>query len=178
MTVEDSTTHNPVIKDMVVGIFDTQADAEKVIRRLVEAGIPAKHISIVTQGFEIKKNIEGFVTTGDVVRETAVTGGWVGGLFGLLTGAAFLWVPVFGPLVILGPLVGGVAGALEGGAIGGLVGLVMGASVEKERIPKYVEELKKGKLLVVAHASPEEVEKIGKIMTENQGNEVATFVAA
>jgi uncharacterized membrane protein len=50
-----------------------------------------------------------------------------GGLFGLLFGAAFLAIPGFGPLIILGPLAAGVVGAAERRSRHGLVGAILGA---------------------------------------------------
>ena len=63
MTVAETTA-----QDMVVGIFDTHDQAEQVVHRLIDAGVPADHISILTQGLELKEQVQGYVTTGDVAR--------------------------------------------------------------------------------------------------------------
>ena len=164
-------------QDMVVGTFDTHEQAEQVVNRLIEAGIRPDRISIVARGFEARERVTGFVTTGEVAREMAATGAWTGGLFGLLTGAAFLWAPVAGPLVVLGPLVTGALGALQGGAIGGLLGAVLGKGMEDERVLKYQTDLQAGKLLVVVHGTPQELETVRRVMGENAGRDVATFQA-
>jgi len=175
MTASDTTT-----QDMVVGTFDTHDKAAQAVQRLIRAGVPAKHISILTQGLEVRENVEGFITTGDVAREGASFGAWTGGLFGLLagTGAAFLWVPVLGPLVVLGPLASAALGAVEGGALGGLVGAIMGKQVEKDRIPKIEGALKAGKFVVVVHGSDQELETARRVMNENNGQDVNTYPAA
>jgi len=164
-------------QDMAVGIFHTHDQAEQAVHRLIDAGVPADHISILTQGLELKEQVQGYVTTGDVARETAGVGAWTGGLFGLLAGTAFLWVPALGPLIILGPLAGAAIGALEGGAIGGLLGAILGKQMEKDRVPKIQAALQGGKFVVVVHDSAQELEMVRRIMGENGGRDVATYPA-
>ena len=104
-------------------------------------------------------------------------GAWTGGLFGLLAGAAFLWVPALGPLIILGPLAGAAICALEGGAIVGLLGAILGKQMEKDRVPKIQAALQGGKFVVVVHGSAQELEMVRRIMGENGGRDVATYPA-
>jgi uncharacterized membrane protein len=174
MTASDITT-----QAMVVGTFENHTEAERAVQRLIDAGVPADHISILTQGLEVREKVEGFVTTGDVARSTAGYGAWTGGLFGLIAGGvAFLWVPVLGPLVVLGPLAGAALGALEGGAMGGLLGAIMGKQMEKDHIPKIQAALQAGKFLVVVHGSPPELQTARRVMTENNGQGVSSYPAA
>ncbi len=129
---------------MIVGTFDTQDQAERAVRRLLDAGTLATQLSIVTQGLEARKEVQGYVTTGDVARTSAAgagAGAWVGGLVGLFTGAAFVWVPVIGPLVVLGALASTVADALEGGAAGGLLGALWGRHMQQDHVLTYQEAL-------------------------------------
>jgi uncharacterized membrane protein len=165
-------------QDMVVGTFDNHAEAEQAVQRLIDAGIPSDHVSILAQGLQVQEKLHGFITTGDVARSTAGIGAWTGGLFGLLAGTAFLWVPAFGPLIILGPLAGAALGAVEGGAVGGLLGAVMGKQVEKERIPKIEADLKAGKFVVIVQGPLQEMETARRVMSENNGHDVSTYPAA
>jgi len=91
------------------------------------------------------------VHTGDVARSGAHAGAWVGGLFGVLSGAAMLFVPGVGPLVVLGPLVTGVVGAAEGAVAGGGLGALLGHFVAKRHIPMFSQHLSGGNYLVVRH---------------------------
>ena len=172
------TAANVTNQEMVVGTFNTHDEAEQVVRRLIDAGVPAEQISIVGQGFETHERVTGVVSAGEVAGEMARSGAWTGGLFGLLAGSAFLWAPAVGPLVVLGPLVTTALGALQGGAIGGLLGAVLGKGLENERVLKYERDLKAGKLLVVVHGGPEELETVRRVMGENQGQDVDTFIVA
>ena len=62
----------------------------------------------------------------------------MGGIFGLLVGAAVLFVPGFGPLIVVGPaaawLLGGIEGAIVGAAGGGILGGLVGLGVSRDHI--------------------------------------------
>ena len=171
-------TADTVEQDMVLGTFDTHDQAVEVVNRLIDAGVPSNHISIMTQGLQVKEQVEGYVTTGDVAKDMAGVGAWTGGLFGLLAGAAFLWVPVVGPLLILGPLATAAAGALEGGAVGGLLGAILGRKMEQDRIPKIQAALQAGKYVVTVHGTADVLEKARRVMAEVGGQNVETYSAA
>ncbi|HWE63484.1 MAG TPA: general stress protein [Chloroflexota bacterium] len=176
-TQSTQTAADILAQDMVVGIFNTHEQAEQVVRQLMDAGIAANHISILARDLQVKEKVEGYVTTGDVARDLAGVGAWTGGLFGLLAGAAFLWIPVVGPLFILGPLATAAVGALEGGAVGGLLGAILGRNMEKQHIPKIQTALEGGKYVVVVHGSGQELELARRIMDENGGQDVTTYPA-
>ena len=89
----------------VVGIYETIEQAEEAVHRLDREGFPVKHVSIVTQNLAGIKNPHGFITPeNDLTKRGTVTGAWIGGLCSLLVGAAFLWIPGVGPLLIAGRL--------------------------------------------------------------------------
>ncbi len=179
MTSTAQPTQPTTSQDMVVGTFDTQGQAEQVVRRLIDAGVQPTHISILAQNLELREQVQGYIATGDVARGGAMTGAWMGGLFGLLAGtAAFLWVPVFGPLIFLGPLATAAVGALEGGAVGGLLGAILGKQVEKDHVTKIQAALQGGKYVVVVHnTSPQELDLARRVMGEQGGQDVSTFPA-
>jgi len=165
-------------QDMVVGTFDTHDQAEQAVRQLIDAGLPAQQISIVTQGLEAREQVQGYVTTGEVALKGAGTGAWVGGFVGIFTGAAFLWVPVIGPLVVLGGLASAVAGALEGGAAGGLLGAIWGRHMGQEHVLRYQEALQGGKLVVTVHGGSQDLELARRVLGEASGQGVRTYTAA
>jgi hypothetical protein len=180
MTAVVDHTQNRVVRpvheqDMVIGTFDTQDQAERAVRRLLDAGTPAAQLSIVTQGLEARKEVQGYVTAGDGARTGVLPGAWVGGLVGLFTGAAFVWVPVIGPLVVLGALASTVAGALEGGAAGGLLGALWGRHMQQDHVLKYQEALQGGKLVVTIHGTPQELEAARRVLGETSGRDVRTY---
>lgn len=160
----------------VIGVYPTMSDTEKAVSLLDKGGFPIDQISIVAQDMESEKQVHGYVTTGDVAKAGAGTGGWVGGLFGLLVGAAFIWVPGFGPLLVAGPfaamLLGGIEGIVAGAAGGGLLGALIGWGVSRKHILKYEEHLRGGKYLLVAHGSADEVARAHTILQDSGADSV------
>jgi uncharacterized membrane protein len=146
----------------VVGVYDTLEQAEEAVHRLDREGFPTKHVSIVTQNLASAKNPHGFITPEhDLTKRGTVTGAWIGGLCSLLVGAAFVWIPGVGPLLIAGRLAAllfaGVEGALAGAATGGLLGALASWGIEEEYILDYQRHLQGGKYLVIAYGNAEEV---------------------
>ena len=101
-----------------IGTYEDMDRAEEAVHALDRGNFPIKQVSIVAQDLESEHEVQGFITAGDVALSGAGTGAWAGGLFGLLIGAAFIWVPGFGPLLVAGPL----AAALMAGAEGAVAG--------------------------------------------------------
>jgi len=165
-------------QDMIVGTFDTHDQAERAVRRLIDAGTPAAQISLVTQGLEAREQVQGYVTTGDVARKAAGTGAWVGGFVGLFTGAASIWVPIVGPLIVLGALAGTVASALEGGAAGGLFGAIWGRHMEQDHVLRYQAAVQGGKFVVTVHGTPRELESARRALDEAGGRDVSVYRAS
>jgi hypothetical protein len=152
----------------VVGVYDSMDAAEAAVRTLAQSNFPIQQVSLVSQNLHSERTVHGFITTGDVAKSGAGIGAWTGGLFGLLVGAAFLWVPGVGPLLVAGPLaaalLGGIEGALAGAAGGGLLGALAGWGISKEHILKYEDQIKGGKVLVIAHGSAEDVANARSIL--------------
>jgi hypothetical protein len=84
-----------------------------------------------------------------------------GGLWGLLFGAAFFFIPGIGPVVLAGPLVASLVGALEGAVVvGGLTALgavLASLGIPRNSIVQYETALKADKFLVIAHGTQEDV---------------------
>jgi hypothetical protein len=152
----------------VVGIYHKMDEAEKAVRALDRAGFPIKQVTIASKDISSEKAVHGYVTACDVSKQGAATGAWLGGIFGLLVGAAFMWVPGIGPVVVAGSLsaalLGGVEGALAGSALGGILSGLAAWGISKQHILKYEEVVKAGKFLVVAHGTADEVKKAQEVL--------------
>jgi hypothetical protein len=87
-------------------------------------------------------------------------GAFWGGIWGLLFGSAFFLIPGVGPLLVAGPLVGWLVGALEGAVVvGGLSAIGAGLfslGIPKDSILRYETALKAGKFVLIAHGSAKE----------------------
>jgi hypothetical protein len=152
----------------VVGIYTSMDAAEDAVRQLGQGGFPIQNVSIIARDLGTESKVHGFVTSCDVARSSARTGAWVGGIFGLLAGAAFLWVPGVGPLVVAGSLasalLGGVEGAVAGAATTGVLGWLFSLGIGKQHILKYEQSVQAGKYLVIAHGTPDDVNKAKQVL--------------
>lgn len=97
-----------------------------------------------------------------------VLGAFWGGLWGLLFGSAFFAIPGIGPILVAGPLVGWIVGALEGATIVGGIS-ALGAALASIGIPndsvlQYENDLRADRFLVVAHGTSAEVAKAKDII--------------
>jgi hypothetical protein len=139
-------------------------------------------VSLVSQNLESENRVHGYVTACDVSKRAAGTGAWVGGIFGLLVGAAFVWVPGFGPLLVVGSLsavlLGGLEGALTGAAGAGLLGGLLGWGISKRHVLKYEQAVKAGKYLVVAHGSADEVARARDLLRDTNADNVRVHAQA
>ena len=114
----------------------------------------------------------GYYNVGDRMKVWGKTGAFWGGVWGLFFGSAFFWVPGLGPLLVAGPLVSWIVGALEGAVVvGGLSAI--GASLYSLGIPKdsilqYETDLKAGKFVLLAHGSVDDVARAKDILTRTQ----------
>ena len=166
----------------VVGVYDTLGRAEAAVRALDAGQFPVNQISILAKDIQDEKKVHGYVTACDVSASGAKTGAWVGGIFGLLVGAAFLWVPGVGPMIVAGSLTaalaGGAEGALLGAATGGILSGLAAWGIGKQHILKYEETVKAGKYVVVAHGSPEQVARAEDILKGTGAAELTPHATA
>ena len=149
--------------EAIVGIYNTHLEAEAAVKELQRGGFDMKKLSVVGRDYHTDEQVAGYYNTGDRMKYWGKLGALWGGLWGLLVGAAFFWVPGIGPILIAGPLAAAFVGALESAlVIGGLS--AMGAALYSIGIPKdsvlrYETAIKADKYLLVAHGTVDEVEK-------------------
>ena len=169
-------------KNSCVGIFNTHNEAEQAIKDLSKAGFDMKKLSIVGQGYHSEEDAIGYYNTGDRVKFWGKQGAFWGGLWGVLLGSAFFWVPGVGPLAVGGPLVAVIVAGLEGAVLTGGV-TALGAALYSIGIPKdsivtYEMALKADKFLVIVHGSKDEVARAADILGTNVDAEVNTHTTA
>jgi len=159
----------------VVAIYNTHTEAEEAVKELEKSGFDMKKLSIIGKDYHAEEHVVGYYNTGERVKYWGKLGAFWGGFWGLLFGSAFFFVPGIGPLVVGGPLVSWIIGALEGAVlIGGLsaVGAALySIGIPKDSIIKYETSLKANKFLVVAHGSVEEVNKAHDILSVSTATE-------
>ncbi len=151
-------------KNAIVAIYETHLEAEDAIRELQKAGFDMQQLSIVGKDYQTEEEVVGYYTTGDRMKAWGKSGAFWGGLWGLLFGSAFFMIPGLGPLLVAGPLVGWIIGALEGAVVvGGLSALGAGLysiGIPADSVIEYETQIKAGKFVVIAHSSPDEISMI------------------
>lgn len=169
-------------KSSCVAIYKTHTEAEQAIKDLDKAGFDMKQLSIVGKGYHTEEDAVGYYNTGDRVKFWGKQGAFWGGLWGILLGSAFFWVPGIGPLAVGGPLVSIIVGGLEGAALtGGVTALgaaLYSIGIPKDSIIKYETALKSDDFLVIVHGGQDEVERASDVLGSNQEAAVSVHVSA
>ncbi|MEU4214163.1 general stress protein [Actinoplanes sp. NPDC026623] len=102
MTIHD---HQPAdsaaqvgVAQRAIAVHEDHDEAERTVRALAEAGIPAGRTSIVGRGLAFADRGTGRLSTGEVTARGAVSGliigaltGWLLGLFDLVTASVSTW---------------------------------------------------------------------------------------
>jgi hypothetical protein len=164
-------------QNSVVGIYKTHTEAEGAVKELQKSGFDMKKLSVVGKDYHTEENVVGFYNAGDRMKYWGKLGAFWGGLWAILFGSAFFVIPGLGQLVVLGPLVMIIVGALEGAVVtGGLTALGAGLysiGIPKDSILKYETALKSDKFLVIAHGSTGDVAKAKSILESTSKEDLA-----
>ena len=164
----------------VVAVYESHDQAENAIRELQKDDFDMKKLSIVGKDYHTEEQVVGYYTTGDRMLYWGKVGAFWGGFWGLLLGSAFFWVPGVGQLLVAGPLVIWIVGALEEAAVfGGITALGAGLysiGIPKNSVVKYETEVKNGKLVLIAHGTAEEVERAKNILQQTQAQTTTVHV--
>lgn len=159
----------------IVATFNTHTEAEYAVKEIQKAGFDMKKLSIVGKDYHSDEHVVGYYNLGDRAKNWGKLGAFWGGLWGLLFGSAFFFIPGIGPILVAGPLVAWIVGALEGDVvIGGLSALgaaFFSIGIPEDSIVLYETSLKANKFLLIDRGSSEEVEHIRKIVATTKAIE-------
>jgi hypothetical protein len=152
----------------VIAVFDDHQAAEVAVKKLADAGIDIKKLSVVGKGFHTDEHVVGFYNAGDRIKFWGKRGAFWGGLWGWLFGGIFMFIPVVGHVVMIGYFAAAALAAIEGAVVVGGVS-ALGAALYSIGIPKdsaiaYESAVKADGFLVMAHGSAEEVERAKKVL--------------
>jgi hypothetical protein len=163
-------------EESVVAVYGTHAAAESAVKAVQQAGIDMRKLSIVGKGFHTEEHALGFYSAGDRMRFWGGRGAFFGSLWGMLFGNALFLIPGLGPLVVMGPLVGWIAGVLEGAAVGGAAGVLAAGlasiGIPADSVVKYDLEVKAGRFLVLAHGSTDLVDRAREVLLTTGASQV------
>ncbi len=148
--------------NIVVAVYNAHSEAERAVRELQKSGFDMKKLSIVAKNPHAEEHVVGFYNTGDRIRYWGKAGAFWGGLWGgvLFGAAAFFALPGIGGVLVAGPLVAWIAGALEGAFVGGGISAVgaglYSIGLPKDSILKYEIALKTDRFLLLVHGTAED----------------------
>lgn len=152
----------------VVAVYATHTGAEDAVKELQRAGIDMRTLSIVGKDSHTDEHVVGYYNTGDRMKYWGKTGAFWGGFWGMLFGSAFFAIPGIGPVLVAGPLVAWIVGALEGAAVfGGLSAVgagLYGMGIPKDSVVQYEMALKTDNFLLMVHGTASEVAKAKAII--------------
>ncbi len=159
-------------KDSVVAVFINHTEAEEAIKELQKSGFDMKKLSIVGKDYHTEENVVGYYNVGDQVKNWGKAGAFWGWIWGLVFGSAFFFIPGIGPVMVGGPIVSWLIGALETAVVvGGMSAIgaaLVGAGIPKDSVLKYETALKADKFVVIAHGTADEVAKAKSILDTNK----------
>jgi uncharacterized membrane protein len=165
----------------VVAVYGTHIEAEEAVKELQRTGIDMRTLSIVGKDSHTDEHVVGYYNTGDRMKYWGKTGAFWGGFWGLLFGSAFFAIPGIGPVLVAGPLVAWIVGALEGAAVfGGLSAIgagLYGMGIPKDSVVQYELALKTDKYLLMVHGTATEVERARDIIESTKPLNVTLHAA-
>jgi hypothetical protein len=156
---------------VVIGVIESQVQAENIVQELGQSGIPTPDISAI---FPDRHGGKDFAHEHNTkAPEGAITGvaggGVIGGTIGLLAGIGALAIPGLGPFIAAGPLMAALSGAAAGAAVGGVAGALIGMGIPEIEAKKYEGKLRGGNILIAATVANSDQEKLAKDIFRRQG---------
>jgi hypothetical protein len=170
------TDHNAV-----VAVCDTHEGAEEAVKELQRSGVDMRTLSIIGKGTHTDEQVVGYYNSGDRMKFWGKAGAMWGGFWGLLFGSAFFAIPGIGPVMMAGPVVAWIVGALEGAAVVGGVSAIgaglFGMGIPKDSILKYETALKTDKFVLLVNGAGRDVEKAREAIENTRPANVSMHVA-
>ncbi len=165
--------------DSAVAVFEDHNAAEAAVKKLTDAGIEMKHLSVVGKGYHTDEKVIGFYNTGDRVKFWGTRGAFWGGFWGLFFGGLFMTIPIVGHVVVLGYLatiaIAGIENAILVGGLSALGAAIYSIGVPKDSVLQYETALKADKFLVMAHGTSEEVDRAKAILGTANASRVDVY---
>ena len=159
------------MKKSVIGIVESQIQAERIVAQLQDRGVAPGDISALfpdTRGSKDFAHVHNTKAPEGAVAGVGA-GGLIGGTLGLLAGVGALAIPGFGPLIAAGPLLATMSGAAAGAAVGGVTGGLIGLGIPEFEAKAYEAKIRGGNILIAVHTDNSDTEKRVKQVYEAQG---------
>jgi hypothetical protein len=156
----------------VVALYQTHAQADEAVQVLYRSRFDMTKISIAGKDCHTEEHVVGYYKTGDRMLCWGRLGAFWGGIWGILSGAAFFAIPGIGPVLVAGPLVGWIVAALDGASSGtGMSALGAGLhsiGLSRDRVLECESALDADRYLLVAHGVEADVVAARRILTTTE----------
>jgi hypothetical protein len=157
-------------QNSVVAVYNSHTEAENAVAKLSAASFDITKVSIIGKDYHTEEKVVGYYSTGDRMKSWGGMGAFWGGIWGLLFGAGFFLIPGIGPVLVAGPFLAALVGALESAVVvGGISAVAAGLvslGIPKDSAVKYEAEIKADKFVMVVHGTAEELERARTILAE------------
>jgi hypothetical protein len=154
----------------IVAIYPSHTAAEAAVKELQQSGFDMKKLSIVGRDYHTDEHVTGYYNVGDRMKKWGGIGVFWGWIWGCFFGSAFFFIPGIGPLLVGGPLVVWIVGALESAVVVGGVSAIgaglVSLDIPKNSILKYETALKTDKFVLIAHGSADEISNAKDILSD------------
>lgn len=160
--------------EVVRGVFQSRADAEKAVNELRRLGVTAEKIGLITpdsrpEGVERSVPVTDTEEPGMGRAMGAAVGGAMGAAGGATLGLAVatLAVPGVGPVLafgMIGAALLGTFGAAAGSAVGDSVEEELGEGIPHEDVYIYKDALRQGHSIVVAYVIDDQADRAREII--------------
>ena len=160
----------------VCRLYDSYAEADRVILALQVAGVPASDTSVISNNSDAWYRAADTASVTPVKKESATSetvarteGSVIGAAIGATAATAaslvtMLAIPGVGAVVGAGWLAALLGSMAIGGVTGGLLGALTNAGISEEDAQVLVEGVRRGGTLVTARVSPGDVSRIEPMM--------------
>ena len=156
----------------IVAIYGAHADAEAAIKELQWSGFDMKEVSIAACDYHGDEHAVGYYSAGNRMKYWGGTGALWGSIWGMLIGSAFFFIPGIGPLLVAGPLVCSILGALDGALLTGgrsvLGGGLYSLGVPENMVLQYEAEVKSGKCMLLVQGSVEQLAQAREMVARHE----------
>ena len=164
-------------QNSAVAIYNTHTDAQAAVNELQKAGVDMKLVSIVGKDYRTDDHVVGYYKTHNRLKYWGKLGAFWGGIWSLLAGEAFFWMPGVGPILVGGSLVSTIVSALEGATTHSSL-TAFGSALHNMGIPKsyvinYESALKANKFLLILHGTNGETSKAKEVLRTTETIELA-----
>ena len=164
--------------DLITGIFQNRAAAERAVTDLQSLGYSQNDISVMMN--DQTRTREFADATGTKASEGAGVGAGIGGTLGAIIAAltatgSVAAVAATGGLaapLVAGPLAAALAGAGAGGLTGGIIGGLVGAGIPEDRAAAYETGLNAGGILVGVYADAVNASRVRQVLEADGATDV------